>query len=376
MRIKKIQFKNIKSFGNKLEEITFSDNPELILLTGTNGVGKSTIQESIDLTIFGQIRGKNKKKIPLKHIPNRFNKNLHTNIEFFNFNNDSVKIQRELLPTTFTISKNGEDITEQYKNYSKEEIEKLVDFNYDTFKSFISLSMNDFLNFIELSTDNKKLLLNKLFNLEKLDDYLSLTKELKTQNTKELNTIKSKLTNNNLNINEYKNLAVSISKNSKNIQHDLKIVIESKKKEYILLQTKLKEISTIISDNNEHVEKINNSIRLLEGENVVRRTNLNNLNSKLEIYEKGICPHCDSDLSKTKNDILTILLSDKKELMLLINNNLKLINSYKNQISELINNNLIKEKKEILNSLNSLKEEIIGLTSDYKNSKNKNDNYS
>lgn len=374
MRIKKIQFKNIKSFGNKLEEISFSDSPELILLTGTNGVGKSTIQESIDLTIFGQIRGKNKKKIPLKHIPNRFNKNLHTNIEFFNFNNDSITIQRELLPTNFTISKNNEDITEQYSKYSKEEREKLLDFNYDTFKSFISLSMNDFLNFIELSTENKKLLLNKLFNLEKLDNYLSLTKELKIQNIKEIEHLKSKITNNNLNISEYKNLAITISKNNKTIQSDLKITIDLKKSQYINLQTKLKEINTNIYDNNESIEKINNSIRLLDGENIVRRTNLNNINSKIEIYEKGVCPHCESDLSKTKNGILDILLSDKKELMTLINNNLNIINNYKKQISELVNNDSIKTKRELTEGLNSLKEEIIYLSSEYKNSVNNKNN--
>jgi len=47
MKIKKIEFKNINSYGNNIQTINIFDNNGLILLYGDNGFGKSTIKQVI-----------------------------------------------------------------------------------------------------------------------------------------------------------------------------------------------------------------------------------------------------------------------------------------------------------------------------------------
>ena len=56
MIINSLEFRNIKSYGNKVQRLEFDTEGGLILLTGTNGAGKSTIQDSIDLALFNQVR--------------------------------------------------------------------------------------------------------------------------------------------------------------------------------------------------------------------------------------------------------------------------------------------------------------------------------
>ena len=53
--------------------------------------------------------------------------------------------------------------TDKFNILSEEDKEKILDFNYDSFKSFISMSINDFNNFISLDETDKRNLINKLF---------------------------------------------------------------------------------------------------------------------------------------------------------------------------------------------------------------------
>lgn len=40
MKINKISFRNFRSYGNALQNISFSDEGEFILISGVNGAGK------------------------------------------------------------------------------------------------------------------------------------------------------------------------------------------------------------------------------------------------------------------------------------------------------------------------------------------------
>ena len=40
MQLVKLQFKNVNSYGNKIQTIEFSKDPELIMMAGSNGIGK------------------------------------------------------------------------------------------------------------------------------------------------------------------------------------------------------------------------------------------------------------------------------------------------------------------------------------------------
>ena len=104
MIIKSISLKNFKSFGNNKQTVEFDTTTgNLILLSGQNGAGKSSFQQSFDFSVFGIVRGKNGKRVPQTILPNRINKNLETEIEFINNLSDTIKIQRNLEPTNAKI---------------------------------------------------------------------------------------------------------------------------------------------------------------------------------------------------------------------------------------------------------------------------------
>ena len=178
MVINSIAIRNFKSYGNNLQKLSFSKEGSLILLAGQNGNGKSSLLESIDFALFSIVRGKNIKRVPNYILANRTNKNLESEVDFINWNNDNVIVNRKLNPKGFKISINGEDKTDRYELMQQFEKDNIIGIEYNTYKSLVSLNLADFANFINLDTDTKRKLLNKLFNIDEIDDYLSIAKEL------------------------------------------------------------------------------------------------------------------------------------------------------------------------------------------------------
>ena len=70
MKIKYLEFKNIGSFGEKLQTIEFPSDGHLILIKGPSGVGKSTYLNITKLLLFGKADG-----IPKNAVANRVNRN-------------------------------------------------------------------------------------------------------------------------------------------------------------------------------------------------------------------------------------------------------------------------------------------------------------
>lgn len=373
MIIKKLRFRNIKSYGNKIQEITFDNKGGLTLLTGTNGSGKSTIQESLDLVVFNQVRGKESSKIPLKYFPNRLNNNLEVDVEFYNYNNDLIKMKRMLAPNDFEMTVNQQPYTERYKIMTDTEKENLIGFNYQTFKSFISMSMNDFLNFIHLKPEDKRNLLNRLFNLEDIDDYLSVTKEFINQNKKESVRISHEIVAIDSELKDYMKIIKEnkVEDNSYQSKEDIKSDIHIVKEKFDIKQKEIKNSKDKISDFQVEMQKNRNEISTAETENIQRRTELNEIKNKIKIFEKGQCPYCDSKLeshdhSKILNDLKERdkILTDK-----ILENNGK-ITYYRD-----LNISIINQLKVLESGLNILEDELIDIKSDAKMLKDKYNNF-
>ena len=75
MKIKKVEFKNFASYGNRLQVIDFEEEAELLLTLGKNGHGKTTIANAIVYALYGKVEG-----VKLADLPNRINKELHVKI--------------------------------------------------------------------------------------------------------------------------------------------------------------------------------------------------------------------------------------------------------------------------------------------------------
>jgi len=318
MIIKEISIQNFKSFGNNKQTITFGNKGNLILLTGGNGEGKSSFQESIDYTLFGLVRGKEKKRIPQTELPNRLNNSLLTSIKFENDNGDDIYIERGLKPPKLGVFVNSNDITPSYKGYTTEKKERIIGMNYDIYKSFISMSLNDFTNFINLDPETKRKLLNKLFNLEDLDRYYLISKDIIKDNLNNISKIEMSISSNNSTILSY-NEEVDTIKNiqlNNRTKDDIKQEILSKKSIYLELKEKLKEFGIL---KYELLDKLNKRKEILDSKNNRYNKidlNIENIENKLKTYEGGECPLCGTILkSDDHNDLLDNLILERDEII-------------------------------------------------------------
>ena len=146
MKIKSIEFKNIASYGNKVQKIEFSDDKaELYLTLGKNGDGKTTIANAIIFALYGKVEG-----VRMSDLPNRINRELWVRIKLQCGTMD-IEIERGLAPSRFSVLVNGVEFDKAGKRSVQEYLEEEVyGIPYHVFKNIIILSVNDFkINLIE-----------------------------------------------------------------------------------------------------------------------------------------------------------------------------------------------------------------------------------
>jgi len=162
MKIKKIQWRNIGPFGNKLQEINLPDEGGLWMVLGKNGNGKSFFVNIPKILYYGKLD-----KFKKDEIANRMNK--HGWVKgYIQINSGTeVEIERTLSPSDLTVWKDGDDIGKSgianYQNYIDSEVTGLP---YHIFSNIISLSVNEFKSFISMIPHDKRIIIDKLFAME------------------------------------------------------------------------------------------------------------------------------------------------------------------------------------------------------------------
>lgn len=336
MIINSIGLKNFKSYGNNMQKVFFDNGGELILLSGDNETGKSSLIESIDFTLYGIVRGKNTKKIAITKLPNRQNKSLETEINFINDDNDNIIIRRKIEPTSMEVFKNGKSFFKEFKSMSPEDREKFIGLEYNTYKSLISLNLSDFANFVNLDTDTKRKLLNKLFNIREIDEYFSIEKEILKNAYKEKERFEDiKLSKTNT-IQQYKENIENIKIQTGSLdKEDIKTEMLSYKTIYTDLKHEIGDMSISMTQFNKDLK---NKSDVLEGKkNKILQDNfyLKEINNKIDIFNSGTCPICETVLD---------------------------VNHKKHRLEDLEN-----EKNEKIEEINKIKKESIDIYSEIKN---------
>lgn len=330
MILNELIIKNFRSFGNNTNVIKFNTTEgELNLIIGKNGSGKTSIINSIDFNLHKKVKGRDK-NIKISSLPNRINKNLYTKLSFVTDNNEYLEVIRGLEPNIFKIYKNNEELfPDSSYELKQNKLDTYINFDYDSWKSYISLSVNDFKDFLSLNKDDKKLLLEKLLNINLL---LNINSHLKEKH-KDLSN-KIDIINNSLNIikktiNDYKQIIKTAETNSKDDVDKLKNEILSKKDIYISMNNSLIEY-------NKHINTLNTEIREIENKRNNIRYEIGSVQDKLKLYNNDICPLCNSRLNTdTLQSYKNELLVSKEELE-------KSISSYSDMIK------ICKEKLSIL----------------------------
>jgi len=310
MIIQEIGIRGFKSFGNSEQTIKLNtEKGELILLTGSNGNGKSSFIESFEFLLYGKVKSMKKKKwATLSTLPNRINGELQNRIKFTS-NGTEVEVIRGISPNVLKLIENGIENNRAGKANIDEKIENYVGLDIETFKSFLSMSINDFKNFISLSNEEKQMLLDKLFNLEVINLLNGILKDLiktnKLQNAKfesEISTLDDSIRRIKISIDN------AIEKEKLNIQSEIdeiKVQIESRKREYQQLKEKLDkikvkedELKSELEQEKEQYSKIGHEIKSAQKD--------------IDLYDSGKCPTCGTDFFNSHYEGLKQSLKDKK----------------------------------------------------------------
>lgn len=358
MILKKLQLQNFKSFGNNINTFEFDTKKgELILLTGKNGEGKSSISESIDFALFGKVKGKSKKALKLSSLPNRYNDNLMVQLDFQSQGKD-ISVIRQLNPNNLDVSIDGENIKRAGKANVQSKLDEYIDFDLDSWKSFISMSINDFKNFMTLTPEEKRLLLDRLFNLELINDINKVLKEKRKHFKNQIDNFQTEIRSYNSSLLEFNN-SIDKLKTTKesNIEDEIK-----KCKEFMLSEKdnyqKLKEKLDLLTNQE---SELRNQVTQKQIQYSEIDFKIKDIQKKISLFNSGLCPTCGSDLSvethnaykNELNDTLTNLSLLKEEIKnegSTIRRNLDDITKTKQETDKSFN--------ELKNYLNNLKTQI------------------
>lgn len=310
MIISEIGIRGFKSFGNSEQTCKLkTDKGELILLTGSNGNGKSSFIESFEYVLYGKVKSMKKKKwATLGTLPNRINGELQNRIKFIS-NGTDIEVIRGISPNTLKLIENGVENDRAGKSNIDDKIENYIGMDIETFKSFISMSINDFKNFISLSNEEKQLLLDKLFNLEVINILNQILKDLNKTNKIQLAKYDSEIsTLNDSIVSIQKSIEKAIEKEKSNIQSEIDSIkkeIESRKEEYKSLKDKCEKIKdketqlkNDIDNEREQYININNEIKSIQKD--------------IDLYESGKCPTCRTDFDNDHFHNLKDVLLEKR----------------------------------------------------------------
>ena len=192
MKLLELSYKNILSYGNLLQTFTFTDEPQLILVEGENGAGKSSIKEALTVSIYGRSAIRK-----MKDIPNWINKNAVTSIKFLTNAGETVELTRGIEPNFSDIKINGAHFNLPDKRKVDEFIEdELTKIPFSVFCNTISLSFDDFKSFINLTQADKRKIIDRIFGIDILTDMRAVVKEDLKQSKKEIDLLNSQIDRN------------------------------------------------------------------------------------------------------------------------------------------------------------------------------------
>lgn len=307
MKIQEFSFRNICSYGNKLQTFQFTDEPRLILVQGKNGSGKSSISDALTVSIYGKSAIRK-----TKEIPNRINKNAYTQIKFITGNGQLIDIERGIEPNFSKLSIDGVEYNLPDKRRVDEFIEdELTKIPFNVFSNTISLSVNDFKSFVKLSPADKRQIIDKIFGLDIVNDMSKIAKEESKKIRAEISPLESSIASNQRllesSISQLQNLQNEIKTNNDSkileLEQALEKLIEDKKGAHAEASSFSAEISRIRQD-----------IRTEQDKQSTVRANISEIQKKLDIYNKNKCPHCLSDLTdEVHSQIKDKLIAKKSE---------------------------------------------------------------
>jgi len=291
MKFKLIRFKNILSFGNQMTEFRLDTN-ETILITGKNGVGKSSVLE----TIFFAMTGKSYRNVPKPNLINNKNrKNLLVELEIEHAGKNYL-IRRGLKPNIFEIIRDGKLIDEDasIRDYQKQ-LETILGIDHKTFKQTIMMSSRHYTPFLDLKPNDKREFIEQIFSLKLFSDMNDFIKR-KIQNTKQnIKGLNKDIEHAVYNLQVLKNINTKQLSNNKFQKQGLLDAIEILESESAVWEEEITEKRVSRKENEEKMEILRDKIKFKE--QIIKKIEL--IEYKINQYQNRISFFEDNDSCKS-----------------------------------------------------------------------------
>ena len=312
MKIRKISWRNIGPYGNKLQKIEFSDEGGLWMVVGKNGHGKSFVVNLPKILYYGRLDGFRKEEIA-----NRMNKHgwIYGEVEIKP--GVLIAIERNISPQDLKVYKYKEgEIPNEKHDIGKAGIQNYQDYidlevtglPYNIFSNIISLSVNDFKSFISMTPSDKRIIIDKLFSMEIINKMNDLVKkDLRDVKInidlydREISILNSSIKGAMKELEDLKNKVAE--DNSKKIEELIK-EMNSLKSKFQIAEKKLKEFKK----KEEEIKKAK-EIYLSQKRNI--ETEIKSIQKKIELYNQDKCPVCETPFSDKRFSLLKENLQEK-----------------------------------------------------------------
>ena len=265
----------------------------------------SSLMSALDLALFGEEHNKKGKRLAKSNYPNRINGNMKVGVNFST--DENIVIERSMATKTSTLKTDLVIDKIPYKKAIKiqDTINEKINMDFKTYKSFISMDVNNFKNFISLTPEDKRTLLDKIFNLSIINDLNKILKELRKNNELKFNSIQKEIKIYSENIEDLKRSVKKLKDQEETDKEQKKLEVkdninslnESLKtyKEQVLEVEKSKdELKETIDIFNNGVTKLNNKLS-----NINR--DISDTKEKIDLYDLGQCPTCKTHLTGELN---------------------------------------------------------------------------
>lgn len=307
MKLKSVEFRNFNSYGNRTQKIEFDESGDFYLVVGDNGSGKSSISDVIKFGIYGKVGNKK-----LGDLPNRHNKALFVRTTLEKNKKTDVVIERGVAPSYVRLLINGKEYDQAGKKNVEQYIEdEIIGMPFYVFNNIISLSINDFKSFLNMSSHDKRMIVDKIFGLEIINSIRFLIRE-ELKNTKnniylldkEVKLLDQQLT-------EFNNEIGNLEKTIKTDHSAKKVLVEKRTEEIKKSIEKINSsIDSLVEKENEYLEKINKFSEALSS----TKNKKQNIDQKKKLYENDKCPTCGSllDTDEHKEIYKSLIENEKK----------------------------------------------------------------
>lgn len=277
----KLTIQNFLSIGNKQVEIDFRTG--LHVITGLNkdqadrrnGIGKSTILDSLSFVLFGSTLRELKKEFVINNITKKTSKVTLTFSVVENNITNHYEIYRSIEPSKCFLYENGIDITRDSMVNTTDYIQKILKLNPDVFQNCIAMTLNNMVPFMAKKKIEKRKFIESIFNLEIFSEMNSSLKVEMLEAKKELDVKNGKLEE------------ARSYYNALNLQNENKIKEKVNRKE--TLNKRLKDNKTEISQIETKLSKIFKlDLKSVKEKIELAENKINELTTKINVVGKEI----------------------------------------------------------------------------------------